>query len=158
MCPITAGVVITGAAATVGAVGSMKQAKAQSNAAKFNAAQAAQDAVAAQQQAQQAAQLQQIQAQKAFGATRAAYGAAGVTMDGTPLDVLAESAVTAERDKQTILYQGKLRAAGYQSESALQTAAASNAMTQVYFSAAGQRGGDPDLARSPAQFSSRGGL
>jgi hypothetical protein len=59
------------------------------------------------------ARRQKIDAQKQIGRVRANYGASGVTMEGSPLDVLEESARTAELDRLTILQGGKLRAQQY---------------------------------------------
>lgn len=76
-------------------------------------------------------------ARKTLGAMRAAYGAAGVTVDGSPLDVLAESAAAAELDKLTIQYQGELTAKGYQTDARLTESAGRAADTAGGFSAAG---------------------
>jgi hypothetical protein len=60
-----------------------------------------------------AAQLRQARvARNTMGAMRAAYGAAGVTVEGSPLDVLEASASQAELDQQTIMYNAKLKVAG----------------------------------------------
>lgn len=139
------------AATAVSAVGAIASGQAQANASKYQANVAMQNANAAQQQAQQAAMLQQQKTQKMLGATTAAYGASGVTSEGSPLDVLASSASNAELDRQTILYQGHVRAAGYTSDAQLDNMAASSATTNSYFSAAGAllSGGAKAYGRSP---------
>lgn len=76
-------------------------------------------------------------ARKTLGAMRAAYGAAGVTVEGSPLDILAESAAAAELDKLTIQYQGELTAKGYETNARLTEAAGRAAQSASVFKAAG---------------------
>lgn len=45
-----------------------------------------------------------------IGATRAAFGAAGVTLAGTPLEVLAEQALVAEEDALLVQFGGRVAA------------------------------------------------
>lgn len=148
MCPATIAIV---AATAVSAVGAISIGMAQSNASEYQANVARQNATAAQQQAQQAADLQARKTQQMLGQTRAAYGASGVTSEGSPLDILASSASAAEEDRQTILYQGHLRAAGYTSDAQLDSMAADSARTNSYFSATGAllSGGAKYYGRSP---------
>jgi hypothetical protein len=65
----------------------------------------------------------------------AGYGASGVTMEGSPMDVLEASAATAELDRQNILYGGGLRTQGYQSTAGLELMRGQNAETGSYLSA-----------------------
>lgn len=118
-------------------MGAIAQGQSAAAAGRYNAQMADQNAIAAQEQATAAAAIQQEHAKKQIGATIAGYGASGVTMDGSPLDVLAESASSAERDKQNILYKGQLQAAGYTDQAQLDSAAASNAAASGYMSATG---------------------
>src|SRR5262249_6097014 len=67
----------------------------------------------------------------------AAYGASGVTAEGSPLDVLASSAYKAEMDRQTILYDGRIKAMGYEDQAALDRAKAGNEMMSGIGDAAG---------------------
>lgn len=126
--------------------GILMGAQSQASAEKYNATIAEQNSVAALQQSAAAALIQQEHAKKAIGATVAGYGASGVTMDGSPLDVLAESASSAERDRQTVLYKGQLQAAGYEDQAQLDRTSASNALTQGYFDAAGSVADDAGKA------------
>lgn len=128
---------VLAAAAVVSAVGAISDSQHQASADKYNARVAEQNSGAALSQASAAAQLQQEQAQREIGATTAAYGASGITMDGTAIDVLRNSASMAERDKQNILYKGQLQAAGYQDEAQLDRMSASAALTGGYYKAAG---------------------
>jgi hypothetical protein len=136
MCPISATTLVI-AAGAVSAVGAAVGAIGQSNADKYNSQVAAQNAVVAQQQAQAAAKVQRENAIRAIGATVVAYGASGVRMEGTPLDVLADSASNAERDRQNILYQGQIRAAGYQNQSQLDSMGSSNDLIEGGLKATG---------------------
>jgi hypothetical protein len=128
--------VVAVAAAGVSAVASISQGMAASEAAKRNADIARRNAVIAQQQAAADAEAQQRASGQALGRARAAYGASGVTSEGSPLDVLASSASLAELDRQNILYKGKLRAMGYQDTAAADDASASNYLMQGYLGAA----------------------
>src|SRR5262245_58059242 len=111
---------ISEAAAIVGTVvaaaGAVSSGIAQSHAADYSAQVAQQNAQLAKQQAQQNAEIQAAQARQQLGATAAAYGASGVTAEGSPLDVLASSAYKAEMDRQTILYDGRIKAMGYEDQ------------------------------------------
>lgn len=103
-----AGVVpIIAAAATVASVGltvasSMSQAKRADDAADQ-----------AKQAARENARRYAVDARKRIGLMRANYGASGVTMDGSPLDVLEDAASTAELDRLTILHGGAVDARRY---------------------------------------------
>lgn len=55
------------------------------------------------------ARKQRLIARKTFGSIRAAYGASGVTMEGSPSDVLAENVAEAAYDAQQILQNTSTR-------------------------------------------------
>ena len=80
---------------------------------------------------------QTVVSRKVQGSMRAAYGAAGVTVEGSPLDVLEESAANAELDRLTIKYRGELRAIGYEEGAAESRREGSDAFTGGLISAAG---------------------
>ncbi len=135
---IEEGVAIAGVVASVAsAAAAIYQGQQASSAANYNAELAAQNATAATQQSQQDAMLAQAQSTQQLGAVAAAYGGSGVTNEGSALDVLSSSASNAELTRQTILYQGQVKAAGYQDEEALDAAQASNDATGGYFTAMG---------------------
>lgn len=77
------------------------------------------NAVQARKQAAAQAELQGRDARRRIGSARAAYGASGVAFEGSPIDVLEESASLAELDRQTILYAGELRARGLDDSGAM---------------------------------------
>lgn len=123
--------------AVVGAVSSISQAQQQKNAAKYNQKVAENQAVAARQEAAANADTQRRKAAKTIGSMQASYAASGVSMEGSPLEVLEESARNAELDRLSILWSGDTRAMGYEATSKLENNRASNAMASGMLSAAG---------------------
>jgi hypothetical protein len=113
----------------------MAQAKASSNASKFNARVADNNAVIAEQNAAADESRQRRAADRQLAQTRALVGAAGVTLEGSPLEVLEDQAMEAELDALNIRYGGALQASNYRSQSQLGRSAARSAMTQGYISA-----------------------
>ena len=51
-----------------------------------------------------------------MGAIRAAYGAAGVQMTGTPLEVLGDQAMEAELDALTVRHGGRVQAESFEDQ------------------------------------------
>ena len=122
--------------AIISAIGSLSSAKAESDAAKYNAKMAENNALLARQQGEVAERAQRIRGEKAIGKMAAAYSASGVTMEGSPLDVLAESAGAAELDALTVRHNYLAKAIGYENTARLDETRADNAMTTGYFKAA----------------------
>ena len=131
--PITA---LTAVSTVVSVAGALSGAKAQSNADKYNAAVARNNATIANDQAQAQLRQQQLDAYRKLGSVKASYGASGVTPDGSPEDVLADSLMQAELDANTIVYNGKLKAAGYTNSANLSESSAKNATKAGYVNAA----------------------
>lgn len=125
------------AAAGLQAAGTLKAGMDANAAGKYNAKKAKRAAAVSRDQAAAAMIRQDKEARKAMGAMRAAYGAAGVTVEGSPLEVLAESAANAELDRLTIKYRGELAAQGYESDAALSKFEGKSALTGSLFKAAG---------------------
>ncbi len=116
-------------------VGALSAASSARDSANYNAALAERNAgIATQQAAADEAQLRRTAAMRQ-GAARAAYGAAGVTLEGSPLDVLQASASAAEYDALNLRYRGELRSMGYADEAALNKSKAGSAMTAGYINA-----------------------
>lgn len=132
MDPVTA---LTIASTAISAVGAISSAQAQSNAAKYNAQVAKNNAQIARDQAASESDRQRRLATKKLGEMRANYAASGVTMEGTPLDVMEESAAQAKLDELTIRYNGELQAMGFENTANLDRYRASQAMTSGYLSA-----------------------
>jgi hypothetical protein len=57
-----------------------------------------------------------IGTKREIGGMRAAIGASGVTLEGSPLDALGESAANAELDALTIRHGGEMKARGLELE------------------------------------------
>lgn len=119
------------------AVGEIRAGKVAERVGEYNANIQKRAAAVARDQAA-AEMIQQNRAsRKALGSMRAAYGAAGVTVEGSPLDVLAESAATAERDRLTIKYRGDLVALGAEAGAELDLFQGREAKRAGYYRAAG---------------------
>lgn len=133
MDPFSAGLAIVSAGLNI--FGSSQQSRAQSAAnraqaqatmanvaaANFNADLLEQNAGIALEQGRVAQDAQQRQSRRQIGSMVAAYGASGVQVDsGSPLDVLADSAMMAELDRLTIGYNAELEARNYRTQAQLQ--------------------------------------
>lgn len=119
------------AGAAISAAGAIQQANAEKSAASYNATLKERDAQIATAQATQEAQQVRWASARAQGALMAGYGASGVTTDeGSPLDVLANSASQAKLDEETVLYRAKLKSTGYLSDAALSRFAGKTAEQQ----------------------------
>lgn len=95
------------------------QAKAEKQAAEYNAQVARNNATAATQQADYNAGRTREQALRSMGSQRAAYAKSGVDISGTALDVGLDSAVSVELDALAQQYQGKLATNRYLQEARL---------------------------------------
>jgi hypothetical protein len=132
---VAAGVAVVGVGLT--AYSMTEQAGQQADAFKRQAEIDTQNAEIAKQQGV-AAQVQQQQRTAVLaGAARAQYGASGVSIEGSPLDVLANGAMSAQQDLQNIEYRTKLKMAGYTNDANLNDASASNALMSGYGKAGG---------------------
>lgn len=116
-------------------MGALSQGQQARQAGEYNAAVARNNALAAKQQADANAAAQQRKARLQLGSMRAGYGASGVGLEGSPLDVIEQSAAMAELDRQNILYGGTLRSQGYESTAGLELMRGENAVTSSYFNA-----------------------
>lgn len=142
----------TVASAAVGATSAVVGARAQNAAADYNASVGERDAIVADQN--RLASLQQSRiaqedrnrdTRRTLAAIRASYGASGVGMEGSPLDVLADSAFESALDSRRIDYEGRARgregAMGVQGSlegARMSRMEGSNARAAGWLSAAGQ--------------------
>ncbi|MPZ43949.1 MAG: hypothetical protein GEV05_11180 [Betaproteobacteria bacterium] len=133
MAAITPFLQIAGTAFSV--AGAISGASSQANAAKYNAQVAERNAQVSRAGAAADAQTLDRRARQRIGAARAAYGAAGVDLEGSPLDVLEQSAAEAEMDKMNILYKGELQAMGMQDTAALNRSRADAAIGEGVYGA-----------------------
>jgi hypothetical protein len=132
-----AGALFAGLSGIVSAAGAMQQAQAQADAAEYQAEVARRNAKLARDQAEVEQNDQRRENRRQMGAMIAAYGASGVDMAGSPLDVLADTAIEQELDVARAGYRGELRAIGENDKANLAKAEASNARSAGAFSAVG---------------------
>ena len=124
------------AGAAISAYGAMQQSKAQAEAATYNARLSDQQAQMSLDQAGAEAATLRRQTEQRQGSLLAGYGAAGVTADGSPTDVLRMSVESASLDEQNVLYRGRVKATGYGNESVLNRMGAKTATEAGYYGAA----------------------
>ena len=106
--PVTATLIALSAATA--AVGSISQANAQSKMANFNAKVAEQNAAAARQQAEADAQKQRRNVARQLAKRRTGFAAAGVSLEGSPLDLLEDLSMEGELDVLGIRQRGLAQA------------------------------------------------
>lgn len=125
------------ASAVIGAVSAIQQGQAAKAAADFNTQVANQNATLSRQNAAAVAQQQARENYLRIGAITAAQGHSGGTEAGSVLDVIGDTAMQGELQKQNIIYQGELQARGYGNTSALETFKGDSAVTSSYYKAGG---------------------
>jgi hypothetical protein len=126
------------ASAAMSAAGAIQAGQAQKKMAQYNAR-------VAEDTARYQAERQQDKVSRLMGAARVAVNKSGIAMSGSPLDVLADSAMQSELDRQAILRQGSAQAAmdRYQGSQAARAGyfGAGTALLQGVGKAAGAFGG-----------------
>jgi len=139
LCDPVSGLILTTSLIGTGvqAYSSMKQGQAAEQAANYNANVARQNAIAAKNQAVEDERSFRVQTRQALGDIRSGYAASGVTLEGSPEDVLYQSASNAELDALKIRHGGELKAMGYENSAALSIMEGANARESGYLSAAG---------------------
>ena len=103
---LLAGMAASGAAGVVGAIGAIQSGRNSREIEKANATIAAQRALSE-------AEQHRIDTQRKLGSTRAAYGASGVGIAGTPMEVLGDDILTASRENELILWGGRSESIGH---------------------------------------------
>lgn len=132
--PLALSIVGTG----MSVAGALSQANVARATGEYNAQLAEQNAVLAGQQAAEEERRFRVASRKQLGAMRAAYSASGVELEGTPMDVLAESAYVAELDALTIRRGGEASAAALQSQATLDRLYGRAQQQGGYYSAASE--------------------
>jgi hypothetical protein len=120
MDPATIGLMLQGAGTGLNIIGKIAEGKAAEQIAEYNAKVYEQNAILSEQQAAANEQRARVVARKAIGEMRAAYGASGVTLEGSPLDVIGESAAAAEMDALMIRHAGAVKATMFRNEAAME--------------------------------------
>lgn len=131
-----------GMVATVGGqifqgVGAANQAAAQYEASQFNAKMARQNAALTRRQTVEEERRVRLYGAKDLGDIRSSYGASGVALEGSALDVLQESARNVERDALNVRHQGEMQAQIYDLEANAAISSGRAARTQGALSVAG---------------------
>jgi len=72
-----------------------------------------------------------------ISAGAAGYGASGVRMEGSPLDIMEQSAYNAELDALTTRWKGQVEATNYRNEAAMARASGRNALIGGFINAGG---------------------
>lgn len=117
----------------VSAIGNIMAGNAEADAMKANANTARRNAEIVRKQANEDERRFRIGSAKQIGDMRANYAASGVsTADGSALDVLADSAATAELDALTIKHQGELKAMGFEEDARADDRRAAGARLRGY--------------------------
>lgn len=119
------------------AYSALRQGNAEYQAQEMNAQVNEQNAALAESQALEDERKQRLMTKKLIGSMRANYGASGVTLEGSPMEVIEESAMQAELDALNIKHAGKARATQYRNQAALARYYGKEARTLGYLGAAG---------------------
>lgn len=120
----------------ISAVGSIAQASAASASAKYNAQVAERNKRAVTAQTINEVEDRRIKDRRVLGTIRAAYGANGFEMGGSPMDVIADTTLEQELDVAKVKYQGKMKAEGYGEQAVLFGMEAKAAKTAGWIGAA----------------------
>jgi len=134
---------------TLKAFGTLVQSEATASAAEFNASIARQNAKIARARGQVQEAAFRRRARQFRGAQTAAFGASGVTLEGSPLDVLESTALDQELDALLIRNQADLQIRGFRNTALLESKRAKitrrvgkfQAATQLFSSLSGAGGG-----------------
>lgn len=126
------------ASAVIAAAGTAAAAKAQSDAQRYNAEVGKNNANYAEQAAAENARRQQVAATQQIGQLRANIGASGLQTEGSPLDLLEQSARNSELDRLTILHQGAVQANALRNGATLDSLGSTNSLIAGGLSASGQ--------------------
>ena len=121
--------------AVAGAGGAVYSGEMQKKAADYNADVANVNALMAQNKAKADEQAHRAMVAKILSSQRALYGKSGLSMEGSPLLVMEDTALQGELDALTIRYGGDVAAANARSQANLQRMQGRAAQTSGYISA-----------------------
>jgi hypothetical protein len=125
------------ASGVVSAMGAIQQGEATAASAEYNAAVADRNAKLKLAQTAEAESDMARQHRRQMGQIRAAYAQAGVSMQGSPLDVIEDTATEQAFERDQTEYEGRLQAIGLTEKAALFRAEASNARSAGMINAIG---------------------
>lgn len=118
MAAVAAGTAALGG--VVGMAGALHEGEAGRLAGEYNANVALQNAEITRNQTKEEVRRQRVMARRNFGDIKASYGASGVSMDGSAMDVLMDSVATAEMDSLSKAYAGEMKARAFENEAAIE--------------------------------------
>ncbi len=131
------GPILQGAGGMIQMAGEVHEGQAAENAAKYNASVAEHNANLSIHQSAEEERRQRVMAKRQLGDMRASYGASGVQLDGSALDVLEDSAANAELDALTIRHGGQVKASNFLNEASLERFKGRMMKEQAYLKATG---------------------
>jgi hypothetical protein len=141
-----ASIAVAAVGTAAGTYSSVASANAAEDSAKYDAQVNRNNAVNAQNQAKYEADRIRKRNLLVLGKQRAGFSKSGVELTGSAEDVIYDSAIEGELDRQAALYSGKLGASAYTARARLRDAEAVNAKTGGYFNAgASILGGSSDV-------------
>jgi len=121
----------------ISGIGAYAQAQSAAKAADYQAAVAKRNESIALNQGYSEFEDARAENRKRLASMRVAYGASGIDIAGSPLDVIEDQSAEMEYDAQKIKYSSKLRSMGYADEAKMATYTAKNARASAPLSAAG---------------------
>jgi hypothetical protein len=124
--------ILTGASALVGAAGAISSGRQQAAANRYNAQVAEANADRAVLTSEAEAAREGDRNRRRLATSANAFGASGLALEGTPLDVMADLASEAALDEQIIRWRGRTQAQGLRTQAAQDRAAAQRATTAGY--------------------------
>lgn len=127
--------VASGIGTGISVMGQIEQGRSQKKWGEYNAQVAERDAETARMNAEYEAGLKRKESERLLGRQRALYGKAGVTLEGSPLLLMAETAAESEMDALMIERGGKLQAQRYRSEATLSKMKGAAAQRAGYYGA-----------------------
>lgn len=140
------------AAAAVSAYSAVQQGKAAKAADIYNATINKQNADLSREEAQAQARQADREMYLRLGAIRAVQGkSGGVANEGSVLDVIGDVAAQSELQKQNIIYEGELKARGFNNTATLDTFSGKTAQTNSYYKAGSELLGGASNAYSANQ-------
>lgn len=119
--------------AIVGAVGTIMSGMAAADAAEYNAKVEERNASAARAQAGADASKEKRAGARRQAEIRAAYGANGMEMAGSALDVFRDQVIEDDLAVKTIIYKGEVRAIGHKDQAQLDRMRAKSSRTAAVF-------------------------
>lgn len=130
--------VLSAVGSVVSAAGALKSGASARAAGDYNAKVQENQAIAARQQAEIEAARHEKRIALLSSGQRSAYAGAGVTSEGSPILVMADTAAEGEYDAQLIRYGGEVKAVQHYAQAALDRQQGRAAQVGGYFTAGGQ--------------------